>query len=260
MKPLEWSTEKRMVNELLPYDKNPRKITEEKKTKLMRSLDKFNLAEIPCINTDGVIIGGNQRVKLLQMAGRGEEMIDVRVPNRKLSDAEVKEYAIISNTHAGEFDLEILDEFFGDIDFEEIGVEIPDYKLPDPVVPMEAQEDDYEIPDEIVTDIVVGDFFQIGRHRLLCGDSTNTTNIDILLGGGICRHYNYRSTLWSGLHRQNKKVAQNKKRCHERKRHSRSVSRIIGSRLAIFKRRIQPICNGPGGTVAYRLCTNNEGF
>lgn len=183
MKPLEWKTEQRMVDALLPLENNPRKITEEKKSKLMRSLEKFNLAEIPCINTDGVIIGGNQRVKLLQMAGRGSEFIDVRVPNRKLSEAEVKEYALISNTHAGEFDLDLLDEFFGDIDMDEIGIDIPDYRLPDPVVPLEAQEDDYEIPDEIQTDIVVGDVFDIGRHRLMCGDSTNIQHIEILMGG-----------------------------------------------------------------------------
>ena len=81
-------------------------------------MDKFNLVEIPDLNTNNVIIGGNQRITALLLAGRGEEEIDVRFPNRELTELEVKEYAIISNTHAGEFDFDILDLDFSDIDLE----------------------------------------------------------------------------------------------------------------------------------------------
>lgn len=121
---LEWKTEQRKVKDLLPLEINPRKISEEKKVKLIRSLEKFNLAEIPAVNTDNKIIGGNQRVAALLFVGRGDELIDVRVPNRKLTDKEVKEYAIISNTHAGEFDFEILELEFADIEIAEIGFDI----------------------------------------------------------------------------------------------------------------------------------------
>ena len=103
MKKLEWTTEKRKVNDLLPLDINPRKISEAKKQQLIKSIEKFNLAEIPAINKDNTIISGHQRIKALQLICRGEEMIDVRVPNRQLTRKEVKEYAIISNTHDGEY-------------------------------------------------------------------------------------------------------------------------------------------------------------
>ena len=80
------------------------------------------MVEIPAVNTDMKIIGGNQRVMALLMADRGEEEIDVRYPNRKLTSKEVKEYAIISNTHAGEFDFEVLQLEFADIDITEWGI------------------------------------------------------------------------------------------------------------------------------------------
>ena len=55
LKPLVWRTEKRRVNDLLPYEKNPRKITDKQMEDLKESLKKFNLAELPAINTDGKV-------------------------------------------------------------------------------------------------------------------------------------------------------------------------------------------------------------
>lgn len=55
---------------------------------LKKSLERFNLVEIPAIDQDGTILAGAQRIKALQILGRGGEMISVRVPNRKLTDEE----------------------------------------------------------------------------------------------------------------------------------------------------------------------------
>ncbi len=130
MKKLEWTTVQRKVNDLLPLEINPRKITEDKRKKLIESINKFNLAEIPTINKDNTLISGHQRMKAMQMIGRGDEVIDVRMPNRQLSLKELKEYNIISNTHAGEFDFDILDLEFGDIDLVELDImEMPIEKL-----------------------------------------------------------------------------------------------------------------------------------
>jgi len=188
MEQLKWETKKVKVKDLIQLDINPRKISEDKKQKLVESLEKFNLVEIPAVNTDLQIIGGNQRVTALLLVGRGEEEIDVRFPNRKLTKKEVKEYAIISNTHAGEFDFEILDLEFADISIGELGFEIEgwdDWKnKQDTLLAGEAQEDDFDVPDGgIETDIVIGDLFEIGEHRLLCGDSTDSDLIEKLLDG-----------------------------------------------------------------------------
>ena len=187
MEQLKWETKKVKVKDLIQLDINPRKISEDKKQKLVESLEKFNLVEIPAVNTDLQIIGGNQRVTALLLVGRGEEEIDVRFPNRKLTKKEVKEYAIISNTHAGEFDFEILDLEFADISIGELGFEIEgwdDWKnKQDTLLAGEAQEDDFEgtPPKEPIT--VLGDLYEIGEHRLLCGDSTDSDQVAKLMNG-----------------------------------------------------------------------------
>ena len=84
-------TEKRKINDLIPYENNPRQMTEKQNEDLKKSLEKFNLVEIPAIDTDNKIISGHQRLRILQQLGRGDEEIDVRVPDRKLTDEEFKE-------------------------------------------------------------------------------------------------------------------------------------------------------------------------
>jgi ParB-like chromosome segregation protein Spo0J len=134
---LVWTTEKRTVNALVPLPVNPRKLTDKQRRDLEASLVKFNLVEIPAINRDSTIIAGHQRIKILVALGRGDEEIDVRVPSRLLTDAEVMEYNIRSNVNVGEWSLESLKENF-DLaellawgfdhdDFRELGLEIPEF-------------------------------------------------------------------------------------------------------------------------------------
>lgn len=72
MKPLEWTTQKRKVNDLIELDFNPRKITEAKKQELIASIEKFNLVDIPAIDFDNTIISGKQRLTILKIIGRGD--------------------------------------------------------------------------------------------------------------------------------------------------------------------------------------------
>lgn len=187
--PLEWHNAKRKVKELVPYEYNPRKLTEEKKQLLIKSIEKFNLAEVPAINLDNKIIAGHQRIKVLMDLGRGDEEIDVRVPNRPLIDKEFKEYNITSNVPVGFWDVDVLDAHFEDINLLELGLDLEEINTPTDLfqddISSEDEEDfEPEIPVEPITK--EGDVYEFISnqkgitHKLVCGDSTDAKTYKLL--------------------------------------------------------------------------------
>lgn len=124
-----WHTEKRKVSDLTPYERNPRRLTDKQAEKLKESLEKFDLVEIPAVDLDGKIIAGHMRVNILRSLGRDQDEIDVRIPNRKLTKEEFKEYNIRSNANTGEWDWDILANEFEIEDLKEWGIEPLDYFL-----------------------------------------------------------------------------------------------------------------------------------
>jgi DNA modification methylase len=184
MEPLVWHTEKRTVNELLPCEKNPRSISDKQMKDLQKSLKLFNLVEIPAIDSDNTILAGHQRIKALQLLGRGEEEIEVRVPNRPLTQEERERYLITSNAVTGEWDYEKLKvfepSFLVDIGFDQI--ELASFWDKG----VEVKEDDFDVAKEIKaikeTQTKPGDLIQLGDHRLICGDCTDSKIMERLFG------------------------------------------------------------------------------
>ncbi|MEW6171349.1 MAG: hypothetical protein AB1472_07335 [Candidatus Omnitrophota bacterium] len=111
MKHLEWHTEKRKISDLTLFEGNPRQMTEKQAKDLLKSLQKFNLVEIPAIDQNNRVIAGNMRIQALQTMGRGNDEIDVRVANRDLTEDEAREYLIRSNKNVGEWDWDLLANF-----------------------------------------------------------------------------------------------------------------------------------------------------
>ena len=105
---LEWHNEKRKIKDLVPYEFNPRQLSEKQYADLKKSLEKFNLAEIPAINLDQKIVCGHQRLKILAEIYGADSEIDVRVPNRKLTPKEFKELNVRSNKNTGSWDFDLL--------------------------------------------------------------------------------------------------------------------------------------------------------
>ena len=126
IEPLIWSTQQRRVVDLVGYAYNPRKMSAQQGRKLRESLEKFGFVEIPVINADGTLIAGHQRCAGMIALGRGEEVVDVRVPNRQLTESEFKEYNIASNAIKGDWVDEILREHFADVDLADFGISLAD--------------------------------------------------------------------------------------------------------------------------------------
>lgn len=116
-------TEKVRVSDLVPHVANPRKIKAEEKRKLWERLQKFGMIGIPVRDADGTLLSGNRRCEVIVSNGLGDMQIDVRTACRKLTEPELKEVMIIENSHAGEWDLEMLkQEFDSLIDLEAYGL------------------------------------------------------------------------------------------------------------------------------------------
>jgi DNA modification methylase len=130
------------------------------------------------IDADGVILGGNMRFKALQHLGFKEVPDEWVKRADELTEDERRRFIIADNVSGGDWDVDDLAANWDREELEDWGLEI-DW----PAEPLEAVEDNFEIPDTIETDIVLGDLFEIGEHRLLCGDSTDSDQVAKLMNG-----------------------------------------------------------------------------
>ncbi len=151
---LDWHTEQRRISDLIPWTKNPRRMTDKQASDLRTSLERLNLMSIPVVDLDNTIISGHQRMKIMQLLGRGEEIIDVRVPNRKLTDDEFKEANIRENKNLGEWNFDLLAENFEPCELEIIG--FSDEELKDifqlEMPPLEEDPKEKEVDENLKTD------------------------------------------------------------------------------------------------------------
>jgi len=123
-----------------------------------------------------VVLGGNMRLKACKAAGLKEVPIVIA---DNLTEEQQAEFIIKDNVGFGEWDWDLLANEWDEELLQEWGLDLPFDNTP----VLEAEEDDYEAPSEIKTDIVIGDLIEIGNHRLLCGDSTDSDAVARLMDG-----------------------------------------------------------------------------
>ena len=168
------------ISEIKPNPNNPRLIKDDKFKKLVKSIQDFpQMLEIRpiVVNDDMIVLGGNMRLKACKEAGLKELPV---IKASELTEDQQREFIIKDNVGFGEWEWEDLANNWDAEQLTDWGLDIPDFK---PQV-LEAEEDDFEVPEGgIETDIVLGDLFEIGEHRLLCGDSTDSDQVAKLMNG-----------------------------------------------------------------------------
>jgi site-specific DNA-methyltransferase (adenine-specific) len=169
------------IDDLIMYENNPKIHTDEQIDKIAKSIELTKGLRQPIvIDKNNVIVVGHGRVQAAMQLGL--ETVPCELAD-DLTDEEIRAYRLIDNELAkGESDLDLLEQelaSFNDIDMSDFGFDIN----MDDEVSKETVEDDYdeELPAEPKTKL--GDLYQLGKHRLICGDSTDPAVIDRLMDG-----------------------------------------------------------------------------
>jgi len=164
--------------------KNPRLLKDDKFKKLVKSIqddpEMLELREVIVYDNNGelIVIAGNMRLKACQEIGLKE--IPTKILPQNTPIEKLKAYTIKDNVAFGEHDWNELANSWDVEELTEWGLDIPNFEVNN----LEAEEDDFAVPDGgTETDIVLGDLFEIGEHRLLCGDSTDSDQVAKLMNG-----------------------------------------------------------------------------
>ena len=159
---------------------NPRIIKDDKFKKLVQSVKDFpEMLEIRpiVVNADMVVLGGNMRLKACKEAGIKEVLIIIA---DNLTEEQQREFLIKDNVSGGEWDWELLANEWDSEELDSWGLDIPvDFATEE----LEAEGDDFDTTPPETPKTVMGDLYEIGEHRLLCGDSTQTDTFSKLMDG-----------------------------------------------------------------------------
>lgn len=183
--------EKKNITELIPAKYNPRKDLkpgDEEYESLKRSIENFGyVAPIIWNKTTGHVVGGHQRLKVL--LAMGETEVDCVVIEK--SEAEEKLLNVALNKISGDWDNDRLALLFADLDKQACDVTLTGFDLAEidnlfkPALKDQIKDDDFDVDAELQkpTFTKAGDVWMLGRHRLVCGDSTKAETLEVLMDG-----------------------------------------------------------------------------
>lgn len=181
-------SEVREISSLKLWDKNPRGINKADFERLKRSIVKRKQYKPLLVTEDGIVLGGNMRLRAFQELGVEKVWVSVvHAPDDKTK----LEYALSDNDRAGYYEDEKLAELILEndgIDLEEFKVDLADplslAEIKDRFAPDEVIEDEApNLDDQSVPESKPGEIYQLGRHRLMCGDSTKKEDVEKLMDG-----------------------------------------------------------------------------
>lgn len=168
------------IDELKPYERNNKKHQEYDIDEIVKSIEKYGFNDPIGIWKDNIIIEGHARIEACKKLGI-TEVPCVRLDH--LTDKQRREYAIMHNktSELAEYDFDNLKLELDDLDLSDFDI---DFGIDDEQEQTEVIEDEVpEVDDEHEPITKLGDIWQLGRHRLMCGDSTDKETVKQLMNG-----------------------------------------------------------------------------
>ncbi|MBU0647495.1 DNA modification methylase [Patescibacteria group bacterium] len=167
------------IRDLKPSEYNPRQAGKKECDNLKESIKRFGLVDPIIVNSaesrKNIIIGGHFRLRMAQEMGyKVVPVVYVDIPNLKKE----QELNLRLNKNTGSWDFDLLanieEELLLDVGFESIELE--------KMFGIDDKPEDDDVPESKETDIKAGDIFQLGSHRVLCGDATKREDVERLMG------------------------------------------------------------------------------
>lgn len=177
---IRWALLETEIKLLKDHSKNPRQITKDQIKHLEALIAKFGLIDKPIVNSDMTIIGGHQRIRILKK--QKVKKVECWLPDRLLTQEEIDHLCIGLNLNQGAFDYDILANEWDPIDLLKYGfTEEQLLGLEEKINKGEVEEDEYDIKiDEENAKTKIGDIYELGNHRIICGSSTDKETVEKL--------------------------------------------------------------------------------
>jgi DNA modification methylase len=168
------------IQQIRNNENNPRIIKDYKFKQLVKSIKEFpemlKLRPI-VVNSEMVVLGGNMRLKACREAGLTEVWI---LKADELTEEQQREFIVKDNVGFGEWDWDVLANEWNNQQLEDWGLDLLPFEEEEV---LEAKEDDFDTTPPEIAKTVLGDLYEIGEHRLLCGDSTDSDQVAKLMNG-----------------------------------------------------------------------------
>lgn len=175
-------TETRKLTDIIPYENNPR-INDGAVDAVAESIRQCGYIAPIIVDEDGVILAGHTRHKALQKLGMAEAEVLVKTG---LTEEQKRKYRLLDNktNELAAWDFDKLVQELDGLDFGDLDLDWGSQEDEEPEDETEKLHDDgYEPREPAEPKSQTGDIYQLGRHRLICGDSTDKAVIDALMAG-----------------------------------------------------------------------------
>lgn len=177
----------RNIKDLKPYKKNAKKHPKEQVERIANSIKEFGFTQPVIIDSNNCVVAGHGRILGAKKAGLKQ------VPTVMLEDLteeQIKAYRLVDNKlNESEWDFSLLDEELGmiseDIDMELFGFDMDEEEKETKQKDVIVSDDEYKVMLPKKAKTKRGQIYKLGKHVLMCGDSTNEDDVKALMGGDI---------------------------------------------------------------------------